>query len=67
MGSTTLVILVLLRRQFYSNARDAILKDTPRLTHGRPGFEYGLRLTDSQGTYCRRRNLLFSGTQSSNR
>jgi uncharacterized membrane protein len=28
MGSTTLVILVLLRRQFYSNARDAILKDT---------------------------------------
>jgi uncharacterized membrane protein len=28
MGSTTLVILVLLRRQFFSNARDAILKDT---------------------------------------
>ena len=28
MGTTTLVILVLLRRQFFSNARDAILKDT---------------------------------------
>ncbi|MEP3438159.1 MAG: DUF599 family protein [Hoeflea sp.] len=28
MGSTTLVILVLLRRQFFSNARSAILKDT---------------------------------------
>ena len=28
MATTTLVILVLLRRQFFSNARDAILKDT---------------------------------------
>ncbi len=29
MGSTTLVILVLLRRQFFSNARSAIIKGTP--------------------------------------
>lgn len=29
MGSTTLVILVLLRRQFFSNARAAVLKGTP--------------------------------------
>ncbi|MDF1609963.1 DUF599 family protein [Hoeflea sp. YIM 152468] len=29
MGSTTLVILVLIRRQFFSKARAAILKDTP--------------------------------------
>ena len=28
VGSTTLVIMVLLRRQFFSNARTAILKDT---------------------------------------
>ena len=28
IGSTTLVILVLLRRQFFSNAREAILRDT---------------------------------------
>lgn len=29
IGSTTLVIVVLLRRQFFSNARAAIIKDTP--------------------------------------